>query len=481
MVKEKIHSPISSRPPVVVVLGHVDHGKTSLLDKIRQTNVVAKEFGGITQHIGAYQIKSKDQIITFIDTPGHAAFSAMRSRGAKVADLAILVIAADEGVKPQTLESLKYIEEAKIPYLVAINKIDLPHPDLKQVETNLAKSGIKVESQGGKIVTVPVSAKTGKGINELLEMILLLTAMEELKGDKKAKLEAVVIESKLDKRRGFLATILVRNGCLRVGEEIEAEGAFAKIKAMFDEKGRSIQEAGPSQPVEVLGFKKLPEVGSLVKTTKERVIPEETPRPAVDEKVLAEDKLRLILKADTQGTLEAILAGLSPEVVVVSAGVGEVNGSDIFLAATTKAEIIAFNVKITAKVKKLAEMEKIKISLFQIIYKLFEMVAEKVKKKAEPFAGEIILGKAEILKEFEVEKKRVAGCRVLEGEIRKTDKFHLQRGGEILSDGRIKSMKTGKEKIEKTKAGEEFGALFSPSLDFQIGDVLLSYKTVEES
>jgi translation initiation factor IF-2 len=480
MAKKKIHSSISSRPPVVAVLGHVDHGKTSLLDKIRQTNVVAKEFGGITQHIGAYQIKSKDQIITFIDTPGHAAFSAMRSRGAQVADLAILVVAADEGVKPQTLESLKYIEEAKIPYLVAINKIDLPHPDLKQLESNLAKSGIKVESQGGKIVVVPVSAKTGRGINELLEMILLLAAMEELKGDKKAKLEAVVIESKLDKRRGFLATILVRNGCLKIGDEIEAEGAFAKIKAMFDEKSQSIKEAGPSQPVEILGFKKLPEVGSLVKPSKERIIPEETSRPKVEEKVLAEDKLRLIVKADVQGTLEAILAGLSPEVVIVNAGVGEVNESDIFMAATTKAEIIAFNVKITAKVKKLAEMEKVKISPFQIIYKLFETVDEKVKKRAEPFEGEIILGKAEILKEFEIDKKRVAGCRVLEGEVKKTDKFHLQRGGELLADGRIKSMKTGKEKIEKAKAGEEFGALLSPSLDFQIGDMLISYKTVEE-
>ena len=481
MAKEKTSSQKSSRPPVVAVLGHVDHGKTSLLDKIRQTNVVAKEFGGITQHIGAYQIKNKDQTITFIDTPGHAAFSAMRSRGAKVADLAILVVAADEGVKPQTLESLKYIEKAKIPYLVAINKIDLPHPDLKQVEADLAKNGIAVESQGGKIVSLPVSAKIGKGLDELLEMILLMAAMEELKGDKKAELEAVVIESKLDKRRGFLATVLVRNGCLKIGDQVEAGGTVAKIKAMFDEKGQPVKEAGPSQPVEVLGFKKIPEVGSQVRSTEEMAVPEEEHRTEAKKEALEENKLRLIVKADVQGTLEAILTGLSQEVAIIGSGVGEINESDILLAAATQAEIVSFNVKTAVRVKKLAEMEKVKISHFQIIYKLFEAVTEKVKKKAEPFAGEAILGKAEILKEFEIDKKRVAGCRVLEGEMKKTDKFHLQRGGESVADGRIKSMKTGKEKIEKAKAGEEFGAIFSPSLDFQIGDVLLSYKIVEES
>ncbi|MCJ7792829.1 MAG: GTP-binding protein [Candidatus Marinimicrobia bacterium] len=367
MAKEKTSSQKSSRPPVVAVLGHVDHGKTSLLDKIRQTNVVAKEFGGITQHIGAYQIKNKNQTITFIDTPGHAAFSAMRSRGAKVADLAILVVAADEGVKPQTLESLKYIEKAKIPYLVAINKIDLPHPDLKQVEADLAKNGIVVESQGGKIVSLPVSAKIGKGLDELLEMILLMAAMEEFKGDGKAELEAVVIESKLDKRRGFLATVLVRNGCLKIGDQVEAGGAGAKIKAMFDEKGQPVKEAGPSQPVEVLGFKKIPEVGSQVRSTEEVVVPEEEHRTEVKKEALEENKLRLIVKADVQGTLEAILTGLSQEVAIIGSGVGEINESDILLAAATQAEIVSFNVKTAVRVKKLAEMEKVKISHFQII------------------------------------------------------------------------------------------------------------------
>lgn len=481
MVKKRTISQKSSRPPVVAVLGHVDHGKTTLLDKIRQANVVAKEFGGITQHIGAYQIKVKDKTITFIDTPGHAAFSEMRSRGAKVADLAILVVAADEGVKPQTLESLKYIKKAKIPYLVALNKIDLPHTDVKETEKNLAKNKILVESQKGKIVSVPVSAKTGKGVDELLEMILLVAEMEEIKGEEKAKLEAVVIESKLDKRRGPLATILVRSGALSTGDQIEADGAFAKIKAMFDEFGKPVKKAGPSKPVEILGFKSVPPIGSSIKRSEKIVMSEEKPKPElVKKKEAEENKLRLIIKADVNGTLEAILAGLPQEVEIIDSSVGEINESDVLLADTTRAEILAFNVKTSAKVKKLAVTEKVKISDYQIIYKLFEEVERKVKKLAEPFAGEEILGKAEILKEFGIDKKRVAGCRVLEGEIKKTDKFHLQRAEELVGNCRIKSMKTGKEKINQAKAGEEFGAILSPSLDFKVGDMLLSYRTVEE-
>lgn len=497
MAKGKTISRKPSRPPVVAVLGHVDHGKTTLLDKIRQTNVVAKEFGGITQHIGAYQVKlpspnSKLQTITFIDTPGHEAFSEMRSRGAKVADLAILVIAADEGVRPQTLESLKYINQAKIPYLVAINKIDKPNVDLDWVKKEMAKNDILVEDQGGKIVSVPVSAKTGKGINELLEMILLVAEMEEIKGDAKAKLEAVVIESKLDKRRGPLATVLVRNGSLKIGDQIRANGAFAKIKAMFNENGQLVESANPSEPVEILGFKTVPSVGSLIEKTEGIIVSSESakgeptlaggkPKSELTKKESTEEKkLRLIIKADVNGTLEAILAGLPKEVEVIDSGVGEINESDVLLAETTGAEIIAFNLKTSGEVKKLAITEKVKMSDYQVIYKLFEEIEEKAKKLIEPFAGEEILGRGEILKEFEIDKKRVAGCRVIEGEIKKTGKFHLQRGEELIGDCRIKSMRTGKEKIGEAKAGEEFGAIFSPSLDFEIGDMLISYRKVEE-
>ncbi len=482
MAKEKNISQNSSRPPVVVVLGHVDHGKTTLLDKIRQTNVVAKEFGGITQHIDAYQIKFKNKTITFIDTPGHAAFSEMRSRGAKVADLAVLVVAADEGVKPQTLESLKYIEQTKIPYLVAINKIDLPYLDLKQVKANLAKNNVLLEDQGGKIVNVLVSAKTGKGVDELLEMILLMAEMEEIKEKPGAELEALVIESKLDKYRGPLATILVRNGNLRVGDQIEADGDFAKIKAMFDENGQRIKTAGPSKPVEVLGFKTTPTIGSTLRRTEtEPVSLEKKAIPSlVKKEETDEEKLNLIIKADVNGSLEAILSGLPEGVKVIDSSVGEVNESDVLLAETTGAEIIAFNVKTSGKVKKLAATEKVKISPFQIIYKFFEEIKEKVKKKLEPMADEEILGRAEVLQEFEIDKQRVVGCRVIEGEIKKTDQFHLQRLEELIGNCRIRSMKTGKKDIEKAKKDEEFGAILSPLLDFQIGDVLISYRKVEE-
>lgn len=493
MAKEKTSSRELSRPPVVVVLGHVDHGKTTLLDKIRQTNVVAKEFGGITQHIGAYQVsftprptaqepKPSPKMITFIDTPGHAAFSEMRSRGAKVADLAILVIAADEGVKPQTLESLKYISQTKIPYLVAINKIDLPNINLEKVKKSLVKDGILIEGYGGNVVSLPISAKTGKGIDELLEMLILLAEMQELRGDVQVELEAVVIESKIDSRRGPLATILVRNGSLKIGDQIETEGTFAKIKAMFNENGQPVRLAGPSKPVEVLGFKSAPQIGSQVKrTTKVFVAPFEKPKPElVKKKESKERKLSLIVKTDVAGTLEAILAGLPKDIQVIDSGVGEVNESNVLLAQTTGAEIVAFNVKAPVRVKKLAETEKVKISFYQVIYKLFEEIEEKIRKFCQPSAGEEIVGKAEILKEFKIDKEKIAGCRVIEGEIKKAERLHLMRQDKLIGDCRIKSMKTGKLDIEQAKTGEEFGAILSPRLDFNLGDMLVCFRKVEE-
>lgn len=481
MAKKKKNSQQPLRPPVVVVLGHVDHGKTTLLSKIKEIDLTKSEFGGITQHIGAYQIKFKDKAITFIDTPGHAAFSAMRSRGAKVADLAVLVVAADEGVKPQTLESLKYIKKAKIPYLVAINKTDLSNLNLETVKKQLAENKIMVESEGGDIVCLEISAKNNKGIDDLLEMILLLAEMQELKGDAGANLEAVVIESKLDSRRGILATILIRNGSLKVGDQIKTKSSLAKIKAMFDENRRSMKSAGPSRPVEIFGFKTVPLVGDLVKRTKKKVLSltEKPKEKLVQEEKSEEKKLRLIIKADVIGTLEAILDSLPKNLEVIDSGVGEVNESDVLLAVTVGAEIIAFNLKVSGGVKKLAETEKIKISDYQIIYKLFEEIEEKIKKLTEP--NEEILGKAEILKEFEIDKRKIAGCRILEGEIKKTDKFHLTRQDRLIGNCRFKSMKQGKNDIRQAKAGEEFGTALSPTLDFNLGDVLVSYKKTKEN
>jgi translation initiation factor IF-2 len=466
---------------VVVVLGHVDHGKTTLLDKIRQTNVASDEPGGITQHIGAYQINYKGQPITFIDTPGHEAFSQMRSRGAKVADLGILVVAVDEGVKPQTIESLKYIQEARMNYLVALNKIDLPNTNIERVKKLLSQNRIMVEGYGGDIVAVPISAKTGKGIDDLLEMILLLAQMAQLKGNPKDEVEGVVIESRLDPRRGTVATVLVRNGSLKIGDEVQVEDLRAKIRAMIDDKGRMVKVALPSQPVEVLGFKTVPPVGGKIKQV-EGKMPEEKPKAKKLEEVRKEGKkLKIILKADSLGTLEAVESSLPKECQIIYGGVGEVNESDVLLADTTGAEIIAFDVKISPLVKKLAEQELVKIAQFNIIYELLEAVSKKLAKFLKLTGEEEILGRAEIIAEFKIKNERIAGCRVTQGKIAKQNLIQLTRGEEILGSARIKSMKIRKNDVKEAKIGEEFGVIFSPKLDFALGDMLVSLRKPEES
>ncbi len=491
-----------SRPPVVVLLGHIDHGKTTLLSKIKEIDLTRKEHGGITQHLSVYQVsfKAKDgkiKEITFIDTPGHAAFNNLRARGAKIADLAVLVVAASEGVKPQTQESLKFIQEAKIPFLVALNKIDLPEVILEKAKKNLADNDISIEGYGGDIVVVPVSAKEGKGITDLLEMILLLAEMNNIKGNPQAELEAVVLESKMDAHRGPLATILVRNGSLKVNNEIKVEEAFGKIKAMFNDKGEKVDQALPSQAVEILGFRQVPAVGAKVEILKEKTaeekipskkeIPtvspeakklesqtEEKPKEALEEGEEEEKKLKIILKADVEGSLEAIKSNLPEDCQLIKAEVGEVNDSDVLLAATSHAEIIAFNVKVSNSIKKLAETEKVKTSSFQVIYELLDDLEKKILKFLSPTIEEQVLGKAEILAEFKM-KERVAGCVVLEGEIKKDDQIHLFRGENLLGNGRFKSLKQGKKDVEEIKKGEEFGAVLSSNLDFQIGDVIVSY------
>lgn len=487
------------RPPVVAVLGHVDHGKTTLLDKIRQTNVVVSEAGGITQHIGAYRVKvqsagwrtktPKLQAITFIDTPGHAAFSQMRSRGAKVADLVVLVVAANEGVKPQTIESLNHIQEAGIPYLVALTKIDLTDTNVEMAKKNLAENGVLVEGYGGEIVVVPVSGKTGQGIDELLEMILLLAEMTGLKGSPSNPFGGVVIESKLDHRRGTLATVIVRDGKLKVGEEIKIDSQTVKVKALFDDRGKRITEAGPSQPVEILGLKEMPPVGARARLADKEITQRKTAESVKGE--IEEEKkpegtekdqkvLKVICKADTRGTLEAISQSLPKEAEVILSDVGDVSTSDVLLAQDTGAEIVAFNVKVPAPVKKLAAAEKIKIRHYKIIYELLEEIERRVLKILEPTIEEEVLGRAKILQEFEIKNEKIAGCQVVEGKVKKPDQFHLKRGEKIIGDCRIKSMKTGKENIEKAQKGEEFGAILVPLLDFQVGDVLVSFRKVEE-
>ena len=482
MVKtgKKIGVVPQTRSPIVVVLGHVDHGKTSLLDKIRQSNLAGAEAGGITQHIGAYQVKN----ITFIDTPGHAAFAEMRSRGARVADLAILVVAVDEGVKPQTLESLKYIQETKINYLVALNKIDLPGINLEKAKKSLVGNGILVEGYGGDIVVVPVSAKTGQGIDELLEMITLLAQMAQIQGKPEAKLEAVVIESKQDSRRGPVATVIIRNGSLSLGDALSAGETLGKVKAMVDDQGKMVKIALPSQPVEVLGFKSAPAVGSQVKRFEGKISPSflAAPKPVLAEKVAEAapetegKKLLVILKADTVGTLEAIESGLPKLCQLISVSVGDVLESDVLLARATGAEIIAFNVKVSGSVKKLAEQESIKISSFKIIYELFETIEKKIKRLLGPDVDEEILGRAEIIAEFKIKNDRIAGAKIKEGKINRQNPIHLVRDKKTIGTGRLKSMRQGKTDVQEATMGEEFGAVFAPSLDFTVGDMLVSFR-----
>lgn len=465
------------RPSVVTIMGHVDHGKTTFLDKIRKSNVASKEVGQITQAIGASQVILKDKKITFLDTPGHEAFVKMRSRGAKVADLAVLVVAADDGVMPQTKESIKIIRQTKTPFLVAINKIDLPGASIDKVKGQLAENEVFVEGYGGDVVAVPISAKTGQGIDQLLEMVLLLAEMEELKADPQGDFEGVVIESKKDRSCGPIATILVKNGTLKIGDFLVCEGVGGKVKSMKDAEGKHLQVAEISQPVQVLGFEAVPPAGARV-TVSFLPFQEKPVAPKKEEgikKVEKGERLRIILRADSVGSLEAILGTLPPEVKVILKEVGDVCESDVLLARTFSAIIFGFNVKIPASVAKLAEIEKVKIKNFQIIYDLLKDVEETVLKIMEPTIDREILGKAEIIAEFEIKRERIAGAKVIQGRINKTDKICLERNKEIIGETAIKSMKHGKGEITQADSGQEFGAVFTPMIDFQKGDVIIAY------
>jgi len=474
----KTGSVMVARPPVVTVMGHIDHGKTSLLDKIRSTRIAAREAGGITQHIGASQIEFKTKEgelkkITFIDTPGHAAFTKIRARGVEVTDLVVLVIAADSGIQEQTKECLDHIKAAKVPFLVAINKIDLPTANVDQVKGELAEIGVVPEDYGGDIVTVPVSAKTGEGIDELLEMISLIADLQELKADPKGELEGVIIESALDSRRGPVATVLVKNGTLRIGEGIFAETIKAKVKAMRNWLGEMVKEVFPGDPVEILGFESVPPVGAIVGRKPQSL----DQKPETKNQKGEEGALKLILKADVQGSLEAVLANLPAEVEVVHAGVGEVTDSDVFLAQTTGAKVFAFNVKVSLPARRVASQNKIKIFQTKIIYELLEEVEKLLAAETDPLNDKEVLGKAEIIAEFKIKDKRIAGCRVIEGEIIRGEKILLLRQEKIVSEAVAASMRCLQEDIEKAEQGMEFGVVFSPPLDFRVGDVIISYKS----
>ncbi|OGM15878.1 hypothetical protein A2V56_05265 [Candidatus Woesebacteria bacterium RBG_19FT_COMBO_42_9] len=455
----------SARAPIVCVLGHVDHGKTTLLDAIRTTNVASKEAGGITQGIGASVVTTKKGSITFIDTPGHAAFSNMRSRGAKVADIAILVVDATAGVKPQTSEAIQLIKSANIPFVVAITKIDLPSANIEEVKGQLTKEGILFEGRGGDTPVVAVSAKESKGLSELLETINLVAEVSGVKGERNSPLEAVVIESSKDKR-GTVASIVVRAGRIKVGDQISAEAISGKVRALFNDKLESVREVGPGEPGQVLGFEEVPPVGASVRIGEVTQDLKVQPQKQAE---VAEGEIPILIKTKDKGSIEAIEGVLPSLYKVINKGVGDVNESDVLAAKAASARIFVFGSKVTSSSAKLAETEGVVIEKFEIIYELIERLEEILKK------GEVeIFGKAEIVATFPFNNKKVAGCKVVSGRIKIKDHLKLFRGDKDIGKVRVISMKKQKEEVTEVGAGEEFGVIFEPQLDFSKGDVLVS-------
>jgi translation initiation factor IF-2 len=461
-----------TRPPIVVVLGHVDHGKTSLLDAIRKTNVTAGEAGGITQSIGASVVEVKGGgRITFIDTPGHAAFGKMRSRGAKVADIAILVVAQDDGVQPQTKEALEIIKAANLPFLVAGTKADIAGVNAEVLKGQLEKEGVFFEGRGGQVPFISVSSKTGLGINDLMEMLVLMSEVAELKNDPDGPLEAVVIESGKDKM-GPVATVVVRSGSLKVGQTIFAEENECKVRALFDDKGKVVREVLPGEPAKVFGFTDVPPVGALV-IGESRLAVKETPKAKgiFDLRRLKNDEIPLILKASNAGSLEAIIASLPQKIVVVDSGVGDVNSSDVINAKTGNAYIFAFESKISNDIARLAEEEGIRVERFEIIYELLQKLEEILK------SGRIeIVGRAQVLASFPFNDRKVAGCKVLDGRITKGDFLVLTRDAKEIGKGKAASLKKQKLEVASVGQSEEFGVITEPQLDFAIGDVIVSVR-----
>jgi len=470
-----------ARPPVVAILGHVDHGKTTLLDYIRSTHVQAGEVGGITQGIGAYQAEFQGKAITFIDTPGHAAFSQMRSRGAAVADLAILIVAADDGVKPQTKESVKHLKDAKIPFIVAINKMDRPHVTADKAKAELTELEVFVEGYGGNTPVVEISAKEGKGIDSLLEQILLIAELEELIEDKNAKLVAPIIEAQKNMKRGITVSVVVKKGTLKVGDEVSTATANGKVRALFSPSNQSLKEITPGQPAQILGFKSLPIVGEIVTTGPQIELessdldPTESTEPT--ESTPAEGRLNLILKSDSLGSLEAITASITPEINLIFSGTGSITDTDISLASSTGSIILGFAIKVSNHTKQLAETDGVVVKTYPVIYELLEYLEKKVLRILEPTIDETELGQAKVLKLFTINDKLVAGCSLESGKLTVGDTIHLKKkGSDDLKDARIKSLRSGKEKVKEVKAGNQCGIVLFPQLDITEKAVIIAYK-----
>lgn len=481
---------IKPRPPIVTILGHVDHGKTSLLDYIRKSRLTAKEHGGITQRIGAYEIATGIQgyatdRITFIDTPGHEAFTKLRLRGANVADVAILVIDAKDSIKPQTVESIQHIKAAGIPFVVALNKTDLPEANPNKVKNDLLKYEVIVEEKGGTVPAVNISALTGSGIADLLETILLVTSERKLEYDPSAPAEAFIIETKKD-RRGIVASIIIKNGRMRVGDTVYAGETKTKIRALYDDLGKAVREIEPSQPVELLGLSEMPEVGTMLTTTPiAKSQPEENIKAArtFDDwqgmLSAAEEeekrKLKIVLKADSQGSLEAIVGMLegNDSIVIQHAGVGDVTKSDVFLAKTARALVIGFSVAVDSVARDLAKQEKIIIKTYDIIYELLEELEEVSLLLQEKEQSEKNLkGEAKILATFIIEGETVYGAKVTKGKINAGDQLELYRNGSPIGNTKLVSLRIRAKSVGEVKKDQECGMLFYPLLDVRVGDVI---------
>jgi translation initiation factor IF-2 len=495
---------MTARAPVVTVLGHVDHGKTSLLDKIRSTNVAGGEAGGITQKIGAYTVKRHDREITFIDTPGHEAFTAMRARGAKVADVAILVVAADDGVMPQTKEAISHAKAANMPIVVAMNKMDRPEAQPDRVKQQLAEAGLQAVDWGGTIEMVPVSARTGDGIDQLLETVLLEADIQNLRANKNRRAAGVVIESQLSKGRGAVATVLVQNGTLRVGDIVVVGGTFGKVRALIDDKGKQVKKAGPSTPVEVMGLSDVPSAGdTLMVVSDERVAREAAEKRSVRRRDVrigdsgaqkvslesfmampAEGKktLNIIVKADGQGSIEALrprmeqLSNEEVDIRVIYGGVGAISANDVNLASASNAVLIGFNVRPDETVKRLAENEGVDLRFYQVIYNIEDDLKKAMTGMLAPVEKETVLGHAEVRQIFKVSKVgSIAGCYIKDGKITRNSKVRVLRDSVVIFTGEIESLRRVKDDVREVAEGFECGVQIARFQDLKEGDIIEAF------
>lgn len=502
MISDESPGDLKPRPPVVTILGHVDHGKTTLLDAIRQANVAEGEAGGITQHIGAYQVEHKNSTITFLDTPGHAAFTAMRSRGAQGADIVILVVAADDGVMPQTKEAIAHAKAAQVPIIVALNKMDRPDANPDFTKNQLAEAGLVPDDWDGDTMIVPLSAKNREGIEDLLEAVLLTSEGMEILANPDGSTIGTIIEAEVDRAKGVMTTLLVQNGTISMGDTVVSGTAYGRIKAMFDYKGNPIRKAGPSTPIQIMGLNEVPHAGELFQTVKNSkaasVIVDERLNNAKERRSNAkkatleelfsrvqageEQELRMIVKADVQGSLEPIVNSLNElstndiSINILHAETGNISENDIMLAAASKAIVVGFNVTSDSAARKMAETEGVSVRLYNIIYRLTEDVEKAMKGMLEPEYVDKIIGKANVLAVFKVSKQGyIAGCRVVSGELRRNAKARVIRNDEVVYENEVASLKHEKEDVREVRTGFECGIGIKNFDDYQVGDQIECY------